>query len=140
MEAKPNETTAVVETEGRHVALSLVLPVEGDATVSSQAFSLSPEYRRVGNVQCKVEGLNDEALNLIDDQNEELDKALVEFCESKLPTATAIKFTGSATIDTKAGTVTLFFEPNAVKGVSVQVVYDRDLNSFQCSMSSGAQQ
>lgn len=140
LEAKPNETTAVVETEGKHVALSLVLPLEGDATVSSQAFALSTEYQRISNVRCVIEGLDGEAASLVEGEREALEDALAEYCEWSLPTATSIAFTGSATIDTKANTVTLFFEPNTVKGVSVQAIYNRDSHSFNCSMASGVLQ
>ena len=54
--------------------------------------------------------------------------------------ATALAFTGSASIDTKASKVTLLFEPNAVKGVAVQVTYDKASRSFDCAIVTGSPQ
>lgn len=138
VEAKPNMTMAVVEAAGEHVALTLVLPVEGDATVSSQAFSLASEYRRLGNVGCTVEGIDGEAASLVDGEKDALAKAVAAFCETSLPTSTTATFAGSARVDTKAGTVTLLFEPDAAEGVAVQAVYDRASHTFTCSMAPGA--
>lgn len=138
IEAKPNLTTAVIETAGRHVTLSLTLPLEGDATVSSQAFSLAPAYERVGSVRCEIETLDDQTVSLIDGEEKELDEALASFCETTLPTATTMAFTGLASIDAKANTVTIFFEPNAIEGIAVQVVYDKASRAFSCSTVSKA--
>lgn len=137
VEAKPNMTMAVVEAAGEHVALTLVLPVEGDATVSSQAFSLASEYRRLGSVGCTVEGIDGEAASLVDGEGDALAKAVAGFCETSLPTSTTATFAGSARVDTKAGTVTLLFEPDAAEGVAVQAVYDRASRTFTCSMATG---
>lgn len=138
VEAKPNLTTAVIEAAGKHVTLSLILPLEGNATVSSQAFSLAPAYERVGSVRCEIETLDDQTVSLIDGDEKELDEALASFCETTLPTATTMAFTGLANIDAKANTVTIFFEPNAIEGIAVQVVYDKASRAFSCSTVSKA--
>ena len=138
LDAKPNVSTAVIEACGEHLTLVLTLPVEGEATVSSRAFAMAQEYKKAGNHKCEVAGMDEAAAELIDGETSALTSALQSYCEASAPSVRSVTFAGTVMIDTKVGTVTLYFTPDSIDGLTLQVVYSEADRSFKCS-TAGAE-
>lgn len=127
--------TIAVETPDDSFILTLTREEDGDGNfqyflkssglaASGQVFSTVSS-----NANIEISTLNQDALQLINNDQEGLEQALRDYSAQYLPATATITWTKSVTIDWENGTVNIPFQFDSTTA-QVQVVYDRSAKTF----------
>lgn len=134
--------TASVETADGNFFIELTREVSSD---NSSSFSLASsgfmasqdEYTPIKpSERFNVVGLNSDALQLIDNKQEDLDNAVAEYCSQYLPTATNIAWDKTITIDWETNMITIPLTLDGTQAKSFYAFYDRTNHSFSVQSTS----
>ncbi len=79
----------------------------------------------------KVNGLNQDILQLIDNKRDDLEQQLKEYCSTYYPAAVNIDWAEYATIDWSTNTVLIPFSLDDSKSSTIYAEYDRQAKTFQ---------
>jgi hypothetical protein len=127
--------TIAVETPDDSFILTLTKEDGGDGNfqyfLKSSGLAASGQvYSTVSsNTNIEISTLNQDALQLINNDQEGLEQALRDYSAQYLPATATITWTKSVTIDWENGTVNIPFQFDSTTA-QVQVVYDRSAKTF----------
>lgn len=127
--------TIAVETPDDSFILTLTREEDGDGNfqyfLKSSGLAASGQvYSTVSsNANIEISTLNQDAMQLINNDQEGLEQALRDYSAQYLPATATITWTKSVTIDWENGTVNIPFQFDSTTS-QVQVVYDRSAKTF----------
>lgn len=127
--------TIAVETPDDSFILTLTREEDGDGNfqyfLKSSGLAASGQvYSTVSlNANIEISTLNQDAMQLINNDQEGLEQALRDYSAQYLPATATITWTKSVTIDWENGTVNIPFQFDSTTA-QVQVVYDRSAKTF----------
>lgn len=127
--------TIAVETPDDSFILTLTREEDGDGNfqyfLKSSGLAASGQvYSTVSsNANIEISTLNQDAMQLINNDQEGLEQALRDYSVQYLPATATITWTKSVTIDWENGTVNIPFQFDSTTS-QVQVVYDRSAKTF----------
>ena len=127
--------TIAVETPDDSFILTLTREEDGDGNfqyfLKSSGLAASGQvYSTVSsNANIEISTLNQDAMQLINNDQEGLEQALRDYSAQYLPATATIIWTKSVTIDWENGTVNIPFQFDSTTA-QVQVVYDRSAKTF----------
>lgn len=127
--------TIAVETPDDSFILTLTREEDGNGNfqyfLKSSGLAASGQvYSTVSsNANIEISTLNQDAMQLINNDQEGLEQALRDYSAQYLPATATITWTKSVTIDWENGTVNIPFQFDSTTA-QVQVVYDRSAKTF----------
>lgn len=137
-------TISVLLDDGSYAVMHLLSQTSTSSelpaiTVTCSAFQGARSYLRVRAANAlSVEGLDDEAIALMDGKRDELASTLSEWCAVSYPTATSATWDGKLTANWNANAVETSFMLNNQASSRVKVSYDMAYGTFAIDTGAGA--